>query len=344
MCIFALKDAIDHYVSKSSCVYLCFMDASKAFDKLNHWFLFDKLMKRGLPSLIVRLLIFWYSKQRFATKWLNVISAFFTVSNGVRQGGIMSPLLYNVFMDDLSKELVKSKVGCYIGNMCINHLMYADDSVLLAPSPYALQKLIGICEQYAKNNEVVYNSKKTVCMVIKSKKLRDVAIPDITLNGINLKWIDFHKYLGFYLRNDMSDCDDIKRQMQAIYSKGNMILRKFRKCTDNVKCVLFKAHCMNFYCCQLWSSFRKSLYSRIKVAYNNVFRQLFKIDRNEHISAQYVSKGINAFDVVVRKAAYNLKSRLCNSNNTILQAIINSGFHVLGSAIYNQWKKVLYRF
>ena len=62
-CIFAIKELINAYKSKGSCVYTCFLDASKAFDRLNHTKLFRKLSERGIPGYLLRLLVFWYSKQ-----------------------------------------------------------------------------------------------------------------------------------------------------------------------------------------------------------------------------------------------------------------------------------------
>ena len=68
-----------------------------------------------------------------------------TVTNGVHQGRILSPSFFNVYMDNLSDLLNKCNVGCYINSKCINHLFYADDSVLLAPSAHALQLLTNTC-------------------------------------------------------------------------------------------------------------------------------------------------------------------------------------------------------
>ena len=70
-----------------------FLDASKAFDRLNHWLLFDKLITRGIPLIVIRILVYWYSNQQFCVRWVNTLSAEFYVTNGVRQGGILSPVL-----------------------------------------------------------------------------------------------------------------------------------------------------------------------------------------------------------------------------------------------------------
>ena len=59
------------------------------------------------------------------------ISDYFSISNGVRQGGILSPKLFSVYVDDLSDKLVESKVGCSIDNLCMNHVMYADDIYII---------------------------------------------------------------------------------------------------------------------------------------------------------------------------------------------------------------------
>ena len=100
---------------KLGTVYVTFLDASKAFDRLDFWFLCDKLVKKHVTLFIIKLLCFWYTHQTMSVRWSDAISTQFTVANGVKQGGIVSPILFNVYMDDLSTALNSSGIGGYLG-------------------------------------------------------------------------------------------------------------------------------------------------------------------------------------------------------------------------------------
>ena len=94
MAIYALKNTIEYYRNFNSPVYVCFLDASKAFDRVNHWTLFHKLIDRKVPLVFVRILMYWYQHQRFCVRWGGNVSNSFAVGNGVRQGSILSPHLF----------------------------------------------------------------------------------------------------------------------------------------------------------------------------------------------------------------------------------------------------------
>ena len=82
-------------------------------------------------------------------RWGNTISTSFRVSNGVKQGGIMSPVLFNVYMNDFSCALNRSNIGGRIGGEIVNHLSYADDLCLICLSSAGMQKLLNVCSNYA---------------------------------------------------------------------------------------------------------------------------------------------------------------------------------------------------
>ena len=83
----------------------CFLDASKAFDMVDHGILFETLMNRGLPLPIFRFLLCWYGQQQRRVRWGDCFSEPFCVSKGVRQGSVLSPVLFSVYLDGLLEEL-----------------------------------------------------------------------------------------------------------------------------------------------------------------------------------------------------------------------------------------------
>ena len=77
LCICTLKEFIDYYKTRGTTLYVTFLDASKAFDRIDHWLLFDKMIKKGVPLFIIKLLVFWYSRQRMFVRWGDTCSASF---------------------------------------------------------------------------------------------------------------------------------------------------------------------------------------------------------------------------------------------------------------------------
>ena len=86
LCTGLLKNIIACYTINESVVYGCFLDASKAFDRVNHSVLFEKLLRRKLSPVVLRTLLIWYSDQRMSVRWNRTESNKFHISNGVRQG------------------------------------------------------------------------------------------------------------------------------------------------------------------------------------------------------------------------------------------------------------------
>ena len=131
-----------------------------------------------------------------------------------------------------------------------------------------LQVLLSYCDSFAKDNDVKYNAKKTVCMFV---RLKSDFVPCVELSGFKLKCVPTHKYLGFHIATDRRDDRSIRQQCRNMYSRGNTIIRNFKHCSDAVKCQLFKSFCTSFYCASLWSSYTIESLRHLKVAYNRIF-------------------------------------------------------------------------
>ena len=89
-------------------------------------------------------MINWYGKLNSFITWDNAISYSFSVTSGVRQSGILSPLLFAVCVDDLLIKLENSNIGCFISSLCCNSFMYADDLILISVTVQDLQSLVNI--------------------------------------------------------------------------------------------------------------------------------------------------------------------------------------------------------
>ena len=159
------KRVIDYYRCNGSYVFSCFLDLTKAFDRVNHALLFSKLAKLNFPVNIVKILIYWYANQQVNVRWKNSVTECFQMVNGTRQGSVLSPYLFGIYMRDVSASVTTSGVGCYIGSMSCTIILYADDIVLLSPSWCSLQKLIDICISVTAKLDMIFNAKKSVSMI-----------------------------------------------------------------------------------------------------------------------------------------------------------------------------------
>ena len=95
------------------------------------------------------------------SSWCGVKSSAFTISNGARQGGVLSPHLFLVYVDQISENLKAVRSGCYAGKICINHISFADDVTLFNPSLTCLQELVDVCYDYALSHDIMFNCNKS---------------------------------------------------------------------------------------------------------------------------------------------------------------------------------------
>ena len=165
-CVNSINETVNYYINNSGKVYVCTLDASKAFDRVNLLTLFKKLFERNMCPLFLRFLIHSYCNQTMRIKWNAAISDSFDTSNGVEQGGVLSPLLFNVYLDELILLLREQDVGCHMNGMFVGAFCYADDVTLLAPTGMALNAMLDTCTRFADAHDLSFNSSKTKCMFV----------------------------------------------------------------------------------------------------------------------------------------------------------------------------------
>ena len=119
----------------------------------------------------------------------------FPISQGVRQGCVLSPLLFNIFMAGLAKNLSVEESGLKLDSKKVNSLFWADDIVLLTEKREELEKLLKIVSDYCNINKLTINSKKTKCLIF--NKTGRLIREKVSMNGIPLENVREYKYLGF---------------------------------------------------------------------------------------------------------------------------------------------------
>ena len=141
MCSWVVNETINYFNNRDTPVFSCFLDLTKAFDLVTFSKLFTKLRDK-ISNVFIRLLAYIYVHQSCCVEWCGIKSKSFKVSNGVRQGAVLSPILFSLYIDDLFSELAACGLGCYINNVFYGVLGYADDLVLLSPNRYGLQCML----------------------------------------------------------------------------------------------------------------------------------------------------------------------------------------------------------
>ena len=344
LCTYTLKETINYYTRLGSPVFIAFLDLEKAFDKVNHDKLFKILLKRKTPVYIVELLMYWYSQQQFQIRWNGRLSRGFRATNGIRQGGLLSPFLFNLYIDGLSFKLNRLGIGCYINNVCVNHICYADDIVVLAPSVLALQRILDICSDYATDQDMKFSvgvEGKSACMICWPRRWTHKFKPKLILSGTLLPIVERYEYLGYTVCDSQLDNEEMMKRMRKLYATGNMIINKFRNSSEDVKIMIFKTYFSNIYCCALWSNYTVNPFARLKVAHNNIFRTLMNQQRDISISAFFVTCGVNNFNNLLRSNVFSFLNRVTTSQNSLVKAVSAEGCR-LHSSIWDHSNKLLH--
>ena len=191
-----IQDTLLRYNVMNTPVYVCSLDAEKAFDCCNWFQLFKKLVdKNTISNTIIRFLIKLYLLGEATTKYKGEIAPPFRLSQGVRQGSILSPYLYNIYTEDITDTIQEMNIGTYLpGLINTSIIAFADDLILLSPNLNQLQLMLTECERFGLKNCLRFNDTKTQ-FVISGK----CPIPDSTilLNGKLIAPKDELKHLGF---------------------------------------------------------------------------------------------------------------------------------------------------
>ena len=274
-CTFALLETVNYFQENNTDVYVLLLDATKAFDRVNYIKLFRLLLNRGLNPLVVKCLLYMYTNQHLNIAWNNCMSRYFATSNGVKQGGVLSPILFSVYIDELLTELKKSGYGCMIGHVYCGAFGYADDVSLVAPSLHALSKMCDICLQYAHDYDLQFNPAK--CQLVKYGKKDNIPF---YFNGTLVDYSQKAVHLGNIIGPD-AHIDMVRNMCQDLIWRTNSVIDNFSFCEPSTLCQLFKSYCTSFYGISLWNLEDKSV-CKFYTTWRKCVRKLLGVPNMTH--------------------------------------------------------------
>ena len=183
--------------------------------------------------------------QHICIRWCNVLSRFFVMNQGVRQGGVLSPVLFSVYCDEALCKLNDCGYGCFFHGINVAALMYADDIVLISSSVALVQKLLRLCEKEFNDIGLSFNVSKCEAMRVGDRFKADV-VSLYVLNGTIIPWVSELKYLGVYLLHGVYLKINVHYNKVKFFTSFNAIYAKLGSSASAETLVhLLKSNCLS---------------------------------------------------------------------------------------------------
>ena len=341
MCNFVLQETVQHYVSNGSKVFCLSLDATKAFDRVSYSKLFELLVRRGTCPLTVRFLLKMYLMQKIRVKWNNDLSDEYPISNGVKQGGVLSPILFAVYLDELLLHLKEKDVGCHMGEIFSGAVAYADDVCLLSPSLQGLREMLSVVESLARMYCIQFNAEKSVLLVFDNQ---DRTPYTLKLFGQMITSTDVvcTKHLGLYI-GQRGLQKSIECAVADLYARTNCLSAQFRHVGWRIRLVLFFSFCVHLYGCESWDLTSRFV-DNFSVAFRKCIRYILRLPYRTHNRLLPLICERRAIDVCIMNRISKFCAKLMLSKNTLVKTCANFMRHSSGSPISNSVSTICSKF
>ena len=285
MCTWAVLETVDYFLKNGSEVFSCAMDMTAAFDLTLHSLLFRKMISKGFPAIFIRIFIYIYVNQTATVRWNSVISAEFPMTNGCRQGAILSAIAYCFYCEDLFALLKQKRAGCWVMDQYHGIFGYSDDNWILAPSIGALQDMLQTCQEYAASHNLKFStdpdpSKCKTKLMAFLKHPR--TLPSLSLCGIPLPWVDKIKHLGNTVANVLDGCQlDLKVKRAKYIDKNNTLCQELYFAHPQSKFKVNNIYNSHFTGSQLWDLGGREM-EKLESTYNRSVKIMFNLPWATH--------------------------------------------------------------
>ena len=334
-----VKETINFYKSMSTNIHSAAIDLSKAYDKVNHDKLINKLIDAKVPYPITKLLQSIYSRTHVSVRFDCSLGTPFKVCNGLRQGGCTSSLLFAFYINETLNEIRSLDIGCRMNGENLNIVAYADDVILLSPSLKGLQDLINRISLLFTDLCLKINVDKSKYIMFKHRKTNSDALScTVLLNGSPLERIKELKYLGVILTENLDLSADTDRILKSFLAQFNGVYQKFHFLPRYLLSFLFKTYATSFYGLNIWFEeiIKNKDVRKVEVAYHKAVKKIAGLNvwNSNHLACELV--GVNIFRHLLSRRLLNF---YFSAINTKCRMINNLKYHfMLTSKLYSTLK------
>jgi hypothetical protein len=249
-----------------------------------------------------------------AVRWNDYLSSFVSLMSGVRQGGILSPVLFSIYMDGLIKKLRDSRCGCVVRDVYVGCLLYADDIMLVSYSVSIMQKMLKMCDVFASEFDIKFNSQKSIVLRIGSRFKAKCAV--LMLGNESLRYGDTCKYLGVQIEAGVVFSCSFNNIRHKFYKMFNCIYSKTKSANSELVTIhLVNAYCMPslMYCIEVIPLKRKDMLS-LNRCVNCVISKVFALHDQNNISMVRQLLGMHNVEDIVRMRCCSFLSSIIGSD------------------------------
>jgi hypothetical protein len=319
-----LRSIISLYNECDTPVYCSFLDAFGAFDNAEQSAISKCLIRRDVPLTYVDFISEWYRKQQSCVRWNGSVSQLFNVQRGVRQGGILSPGLFNLVIDEIIEFVNKYPYGVMIDGYRVNIIAYADDIVLISTSLSSLQRLVDLCVAKALEAGLRFNPDKCAVVCFTGKTLAPVYedMEPIMINNGPVPFTSEFNYLGHTLCSSNRDDLDINRLRRSFFGAYYGALRPVSTASVQVKKTIFQAHCLHLFGSESWFKFPQ--YKFCSTAVNTGIKRVLGASKFDSTTLSLSESNLLPFEFLwkQRKILFYKRLLLCAQTNQLVNKCV----------------------
>lgn len=257
---FTLKMLVEKSLERRGKVYGCFLDLEKAYDRIKRGELWRVLEEYGIGGKLGEGIKAFYRNSRMCVRVGGGESEMFRVGRGLRQGCVMSPWLFNIFMDSVCRGMEREGRGVELvernGRWEVNMILFADDTALLAKSAACLRDLVSEFERVCGEKGLKINPGKSKVLVFEGEEGEEGEVQEVRVGGEVLEKVEVFRYLGM----DVGKEGGVKEEIDHRVGEGMRALSGLREIwkggdlTRKIKTSMFEKVCVPavLYGCETW--------------------------------------------------------------------------------------------